>query len=69
MTAEMPCWATAQGPALLGGRLTRLDLNVFTLVTNPLALVRLRLSRRSDFCGELTDELLVAAFHYNMRLV
>src|SRR5687768_4571161 len=51
---------------LLRGGLARLDLDLFALVANALALVGFGLAERSQLGGKLTNLLLIAALNHNV---
>ena len=53
----------------LGCRLTRLDFDVFTLISHALAFVGFGFADGTDLGGKLAHLLLVAAFHQDMCLV
>src|SRR6056297_2916784 len=54
---------------LFGCALTRFDFDWFALIANPFAFVGLGLPQGTDFGGELSDFLLVAALDDDVRLI
>ena len=74
ITTRASCNPAVQQAVLLGSvlfscGLTRLDFDLLTLIANSFAFVRLRLSQRSHFGGELAYLLLVATLNDNVRLI
>ena len=49
--------------------LTRLSANLFANEQYTFALVRFRLTERTNFCTHLTEQLLVTGFENNLRIL